>query len=69
MPISVKVSVASPAKPDSVWSVLAARLGRDPTDPEVCAEVRRILMEPEEPRHPTGGTGASRRVISARFRP
>lgn len=29
--------------PDTVWNRLAARLGRQPTDAEAAAEVRRIL--------------------------
>lgn len=31
--------------PDTIWNRLAARLGREPTDEEGAAEVRRILDE------------------------
>lgn len=29
--------------PDTIWSVLARKLGREPTHEEACAEVKRIL--------------------------
>jgi len=32
--------------PDTIWSRLASRLGRAPTDQEAADEVRRILREP-----------------------
>jgi hypothetical protein len=31
--------------PDTIWNRLAARLGREPTNDEAKAEVRRILTE------------------------
>lgn len=31
------------ANPNTVWNRLAAKLGRDPTNDEAAAEVRRIL--------------------------
>lgn len=34
--------------PDTIWNRLAARLGREPTNAEAAAEVRRILSEPLE---------------------
>lgn len=34
--------------PDTIWNRLAARLGRQPTDVEASAEVRRILSEPKD---------------------
>jgi hypothetical protein len=33
------------AKAPTIWAALAARLGREPTHAEACAEVRRILQE------------------------
>jgi hypothetical protein len=31
--------------PNTIWNRLAAKLGREPTDAEVTAEVKRILEE------------------------
>jgi len=31
--------------PDTIWNRLAARLGREPTNAEAAAEVRRIIRE------------------------
>jgi hypothetical protein len=31
--------------PDTIWNRLAQRLGREPTDQEAAAEVRRILAD------------------------
>lgn len=31
--------------PDTIWNKLAARLGREPTNAEATAEVKRILTE------------------------
>lgn len=31
--------------PDTIWNRLAAKLGRQPTDAEAAAEVKRILAE------------------------
>ena len=31
--------------PNTIWNKLAARLGREPTNAEAAAEVRRILVE------------------------
>lgn len=31
--------------PDTIWNRLAAKLGREPTNAEAAAEVRRILKE------------------------
>lgn len=31
--------------PDTIWNRLAAKLGRQPTNEEAAAEVRRILQE------------------------
>lgn len=33
--------------PNTIWNRLAARLGREPTNAEAAAEVRRILSTPE----------------------
>lgn len=33
--------------PDTIWNALARRLGREPTDAEATAEVRRILAGDE----------------------
>ena len=33
------------SNPDTIWNRLAARLGREPTNQEAAAEVRRILQE------------------------
>lgn len=33
------------ANPNTIWNKLAARLGREPTNAEAAAEVRRILDE------------------------
>lgn len=35
--------------PRTIWNQLAARLGREPTDAEAAAEVKRILGFPPEP--------------------
>jgi hypothetical protein len=32
--------------PNTIWNRLAARLGREPTNAEAIAEVKRILREP-----------------------
>lgn len=32
--------------PNTIWNRLAARLGRQPTDAEAAAEVKRILSKP-----------------------
>jgi hypothetical protein len=34
--------------PDTIYNVLAARLGREPTDAEAGDEVRRILATPDD---------------------
>ena len=39
--------------PDTIWNVLAARLGREPSEAEARDEVRRILND-EKRRHPEG---------------
>lgn len=44
MSVQVNVSVFN-GNPDTVWNRLAARLGREPTNAEARAEVRRILDE------------------------
>lgn len=33
------------SNPDTIWNKLATRLGREPTDAEAAAEVRRILTQ------------------------
>lgn len=33
------------ANPNTIWNKLAARLGREPTNAEAAAEVKRILAE------------------------
>lgn len=33
------------ANPNTIWNKLAARLGREPTNAEAAAEVRRIMSE------------------------
>lgn len=38
------------AGPHTIWSKLAARLGREPTNIEAADEVRRILREAREER-------------------
>jgi hypothetical protein len=42
--MQIRVTFAN-AGPDTVWGKLAAKLGREPTDAEATAEVRRILAE------------------------
>ncbi len=38
------ITVTNP-NPNTIWNKLAARLGREPTNAEAAAEVRRILSE------------------------
>ena len=45
------------AGPRTVWGCLAARLGREPTNAEAAAEVRRILSEGAEERFDTHSKG------------
>lgn len=40
--------------PNTIWNRLAARLGREPTDAEATAEVKRILAEAREEREARG---------------
>lgn len=46
----VKVLITWHPKPDSIWTKLAERLGREPTTTEAADEVRRILREANEAR-------------------
>lgn len=41
--------------PDTIWNRIASRLGREPTDVEAAAEVRRILADEPNP----ASTGAA----------
>ncbi len=34
-----------PGRTPTIWESLATKLGREPTDAEACAEVRRILTD------------------------
>lgn len=44
--IMFKVNITFTNKnPDTIWGVLAKKLGREPTHNEACAEVKRILSE------------------------
>ncbi len=36
--------------PNTIWNVLARKLGREPTDKEAADEVKRILSETKEDR-------------------
>jgi hypothetical protein len=42
---NVNVTWHPSKNPDTIWNKLAAKLGRQPTNAEACAEVRRILEE------------------------
>lgn len=42
MPVTVTFTVRND-NPDTIWNRLAARLGREPTNAEAIAEVKRIL--------------------------
>jgi hypothetical protein len=39
----------------TIWEALAMKLGREPTNAEAIAEVKRILAEPIEPKHRDNG--------------
>lgn len=41
----VTVTFHPSKNPDTIWNKLAAKLGREPTDEEATAEVKRILAE------------------------
>lgn len=47
--------------PETIWNRLAARLGREPTDNEAAAEVRRILEEAAAERASAGKLPYQRR--------
>jgi hypothetical protein len=40
-----EVTVTWGVRPGSIWDVLAKRLGREPTNAEATAEVKRLLSE------------------------
>jgi DNA-directed RNA polymerase specialized sigma subunit len=42
--VKVSIDVINP-RPDSIYAVLKRKLGREPTNNELAAEVRRILSE------------------------
>jgi hypothetical protein len=42
MPIQINVTVRND-NPNTIWNVLARKLGREPTNEEAIAEVKRIL--------------------------
>lgn len=44
MSIAVTFTVTN-RNPNTIWNRLAARLGREPTNAEAAAEVRRIIQE------------------------
>lgn len=44
----VNVTTTWHPKPDSIWTKLASRLGREPTTTEAADEVRRIIREARE---------------------
>ena len=47
--MSVKVSISfHNDNPNTIWNRLAAKLGREPTNAEAIAEVKRILAEARE---------------------
>lgn len=50
------------ANPNTIWNKLAARLGREPTDAEATAEVKRILDECLVERAEAGKLRHQRRV-------
>jgi hypothetical protein len=45
----------------TIWQALATRLGREPTNAEACAEVRRILAEATAERAEKGKLAHQRR--------
>jgi hypothetical protein len=49
------------ANPNTIWGKLAARLGREPTDAEATAEVKRILEEAHMERAEAGKLPHQRR--------
>ena len=52
----VKVTITwHSAGPHTIWDKLAARIGRQPTNEEAAAEVRRILAEARMPRSDARG--------------
>jgi hypothetical protein len=47
--MSVQVTITwTSDQPDTIWKVLARKLGREPTRQEAADEVRRILSEASE---------------------
>lgn len=44
MAMTVTITHTNP-NPNTIWNRLAARLGREPTNAEAAAEVRRIIRE------------------------
>lgn len=44
MTVKITITVHN-AGPHTIWAKLAAKLGREPTNAEAAAEVRRILSE------------------------
>ena len=53
MSVAVTISFHSD-NPNTIWNVLAKRLGREPTGAEATAEVRRILDEAQVARAMAG---------------
>ena len=47
MPIKITTTWTN-NNPNTIWNVLAAKLGREPTSAEAEAEVKRILREARE---------------------
>jgi hypothetical protein len=43
--VTITITVHPSRNPNTIYNRLAAKLGRVPTDAELCADVRRILTE------------------------
>ena len=43
--VEINIRVESLTKKETIFTVLARKLGREPTNAELCADVRRILDE------------------------
>lgn len=50
MAVDVVVTFHPSKNPNTVWNLLAKRLGRQPTNQEAIDEVKRILNEPSDDR-------------------
>ncbi|UYW32469.1 hypothetical protein [Methylorubrum extorquens] len=59
MSVEIRFTVTND-NPDTIWNRLAARLGREPTNAEAAAEVRRILADEPAPEPATQHERTSR---------